>query len=235
MTTNLTLSHAPDSPMGVVSPAKNHLEWDTKNRFTNKKAAATIAISVKADPTLDSVREPTGIDKNEWIACYTEHFYKAAELIFARISIICTDESCPVMKAGPNYSYKFLGNSYKKPTLLPANKYISELFIWINSQLSDSTLFPTEEGASYPQNFLPVVHDIFKRLFRVYAHIYWSHLDAIKAQGGEELLNQLFTHMTLFILEFNLVSMSEMKPLEIRVQTIAKSQMKTTGKPSTEE
>jgi len=66
-------------------------------------------------------------------------------------------------------------------------------------------------------------------------HIYWSHLDAIKAQGGEELLNQLFTHMTLFILEFNLVSMSEMKPLEIRVQTIAKSQMKTTGKPSTEE
>lgn len=53
-------------------------------------------------------------------------------------------------------------------------------------------------GASFPPNFPDVVKTIFKRLFRVYAHIYHSHFQKIVNLKEEAHLNTCFKHFVLF-------------------------------------
>jgi MOB kinase activator 1 len=54
---------------------------------------------------------------------------------------------------------------------------------------------------------------IFKRLFRVYAHIYYSHFDKIMSLSAEAHLNTCFKHFSVFIKEFDLVDPAELRPL----------------------
>jgi len=59
------------------------------------------------------------------------------------------------------------------------------------------------------------VQNIFKRLFRVYAHIYYCHFERISALGAEPHLNTCFKHFMHFVYEFNLVpNKSELAPLQ---------------------
>lgn len=56
----------------------------------------------------------------------------------------------------------------------------------------------TNAGAPFPFNFQEVVKTIFKRLFRVYAHIYHSHFQKIINLKEEPHLNTCFKHFVLF-------------------------------------
>ena len=53
-------------------------------------------------------------------------------------------------------------------------------------------------GSPFPPNFKDVVKTIFKRLFRVYAHIYHSHFQKIVSLKEEAHLNTCFKHFILF-------------------------------------
>lgn len=53
-------------------------------------------------------------------------------------------------------------------------------------------------GAPFPKDFREVVKTIFKRLFRVYAHIYHSHFQKIVSLKEEAHLNTCFKHFILF-------------------------------------
>jgi MOB kinase activator 1 len=63
-------------------------------------------------------------------------------------------------------------------------------------------MLPT--GTPFPPNFRDVVKTIFKRLFRVYAHIYHSHFQVIVRLKEEAHLNTCFKHFTLFTLVFSI-------------------------------
>jgi len=60
-------------------------------------------------------------------------------------------------------------------------------------------------GVSFPKNFVNIVKNIFKRLFRVYAHIYHSHFPKIVSLGEEAHLNTSFKHFIYFVQEFELI------------------------------
>jgi hypothetical protein len=60
---------------------------------------------------------------------------------------------------------------YPKPTDVSAPKYVELLFGWVQDQLDDEAIFPTEPGVPFPKDFKAVVGNIFRRVFRVYAHI----------------------------------------------------------------
>merc|ERR1712032_864779 len=60
--------------------------------------------------------------------------------------------------------------------------YVDRLFTWIEDQLNDERIFPTTLEAHFPANFKQRVSRIFRRLFRVYAHIYYSHFEYIIQQ-----------------------------------------------------
>jgi len=59
---------------------------------------------------------------------------------------------------------------------------------------------------------------IFKRLFRVYAHMYHSHFSHILNLGLEYHLNTCFKHFTYFVDEFKLVEDKELAPLAELIQ-----------------
>ncbi len=157
---------------------------------------------------------------------------------------------------------------YKSPAKLPAPEYIDMLMSWVEEQLNDPSMFPTQEcmspcmyyamscaswpsssfficiindnkinsinfcdriftdddhdalGTSYPRGFLSNVKNIFRRLFRVYAHVYYSHFDKIVCLGAEAHLNSCFKHFILFVTEFDLVEAREQEPLKDLIQNL---------------
>lgn len=98
----------------------------------------------------------------------------------------------------------------------------------------------------FPRQFQTVVKNIFKRLFRVYAHIYYNHFQKIVSLGEEAHLNTCFKRtfpssvvsrlrqsrqrmdradalpdFYLFINEFNLVDKRETAPLQELIDNLA--------------
>ncbi len=64
--------------------------------------------------------------------------------------------------------------------------------------MDDSRIFPQQYGIPFPPNFMDVVRTMFKRLFRVYAHIYHTHFRSICSLGEEAHLNTCFKHFMYF-------------------------------------
>jgi len=161
-----------------------------------------------------AVKLPAGEDVNEWIAVNTVHFYNAANMIYGTCSEFCTDKECPAMSAGKN-EYLWKDNvNYKKPTRVTAPTYIDLLLNWVSDQISDPALFPIDEDAKFPRNFMVQVKQIYKRVFRLYAHIYWQHFQKMKAIGATAHLNTCFKHFIYFVLEFDLIRKQDLAPME---------------------
>lgn len=96
-------------------------------------------------------------------------------------------------------------------------------------------LSPHQEGIPFPKTFVSVtLRNIFKRLFRVYAHMYYSHFETFVSYGAEAHLNTTFKHLYYFITEFDLVDSNELAPLQdlIDKMTSKKKRSSTSSKKS---
>ncbi|XP_076361619.1 MOB kinase activator-like 1 isoform X3 [Tachypleus tridentatus] len=88
---------------------------------------------------------PEGEDLNEWVAVNTVDFFNQINMLYGTITEFCTEESCPVMSAGPKYEYHWAdGQTVKKPIKCSAPKYIDYLLTWVQDQLDDEALFPSK-------------------------------------------------------------------------------------------
>lgn len=105
------------------------------------------------------------------------------------------------------------GEEVKKPIKCSAPEYVEYLMTWVQSKLDNEDIFPSHTDVPFPKTFQTVIKTIFKRLFRIYAHIYYSHFHSIISLGEEAHLNTCFKHFYYFITEFNLVDKAEMEPL----------------------
>ena len=74
-------------------------------------------------------------------------------------------------------------------------------------------IFPQRPDQPFPHSFLETVRTIFKRLFRVYAHMYHSHWDVMVTLGAEAHLNTCFKHFMYFTHAFALIDAKELAPL----------------------
>jgi len=180
----------------------------------HKTIKATMRATLGGGDLRKTVQLPEGEDLNEWIAVNTVHFYNAANMIYGTCAEFCTEQTCKTMSAGRNeYLWKD-GVNYKKPTRVSAPVYIDLLLNWVNDQISNPELFPVDENAKFPRNFTSRVKDIYKRLFRLYAHLYYSHFEKISSIGAKAHLNTCFKHFVFFILEFKLVDEKGLAPLK---------------------
>ena len=112
------------------------------------------------------------------------------------------------------------GNKVKKPIKVSAPKYVDLLMTWIQEQIDNEEIFPSSVDIPFPKNFRDTISNIFRRLFRVYAHIYYSHFHKIVSLGEEAHLNTCFKHFYLFIKEFNLVKKDELEPLKELIESL---------------
>merc|ERR1711941_101081 len=95
-----------------------------------------------------------------------------------------------------------------------ATGYVDKLIEWIWLQIDDESLFPLNPANKYPPDFMEKLSDIFRRLFRVYAHLYTAHSSDIKEKNVEAHVNTFFKHFYFFIVKFDLVPAKELLPLE---------------------
>ena len=191
-------------------PKRNH-RVGTKRYELHKFAQATLGTG----NLHEAVMLPEGEDVNEWLAVNTVDFFNEINLLYGVIAEFCTEQACPVMCAGPKYEYMWAdGMTVKKPIAVSAPKYVDFLMAWVQNQLDDEKLFPTQLGVPFPADFEERVRNIFRRLFRVYAHIYYCHFERMAALGAEPHLNTCFKHYMYFVYEFNLIpNKDELAPL----------------------
>lgn len=200
----------------TFKPQKNISEG-TKQYQLKKYAEATLG----SGNLRDAVLLPEGEDLNEWLAVNTVDFFNQINMLYGTITEFCTPTECKIMSAGPKYEYQWQdGNQYKKPTRVSAPEYVDFLMTWIQSQLDDETIFPSKIGVPFPKTFLQIVKNIFKRLFRVYAHIYHSHFPKIVSLGEEAHLNTSFKHFIFFVQEFKLIDPKELAPLQELIDSL---------------
>lgn len=164
---------------------------------------------------MEAVKLPPGEDLHEWVAVNTVDFYNAISVLYATLEEFCTERTCEVMSAGTKYEYLWAdGVKVKKPVRLSAPEYINKLFDWIEEQIDDDKIFPQQFGSPFPPNFMDVTKTIFKRLFRVYAHMYHSHFKQVCGLGAEAHLKTCFKHFIFFTTHYRLVDDKELAPLQ---------------------
>ncbi|KAG2540139.1 hypothetical protein PVAP13_9NG534500 [Panicum virgatum] len=191
---------APQSSPGGSEEKMSFFARGSRNQrtFRPKKSAPSgnkgMQLKRHIDATLGSgnlreaVRLPIGEDLNEWLAVNTVDFFNQVNILYGTLMEFCTPATCPTMSAGPKYEYRWAdGVKIKRPIEVSAPKYVEYLMDWIEAQLDDENIFPQKLGAPFPSNFRDVVKTIFKRLFRVYAHIYHSHFQEFRLIDRAEL------------------------------------------------
>jgi len=71
---------------------------------------------------------------------------------------------------------------------------------------------------------MSIIKTIFKRIFRIYAHIYHSHYSKVVALGYKEHYFTSLKHFIYFVQEFKLIAPAELAPLEDLVKTFDEEQ-----------
>lgn len=106
---------------------------------------------------------------------------------------------------------------------MPAPQYVERLYVWIEAQLQDERIFPTKPDDPFPSDFKKRVERIFRRLFRVYAHIYHAHFDLIVEQKAQAHLNSCFKHFIYFVKEFGLIQDRDLAPMADYIDEMLKT------------
>ncbi|NWQ69021.1 MOB3A kinase, partial [Neopipo cinnamomea] len=191
---------------------KRKFEPGTQRFELHKKAQASLNAGLDLKV---AVQLPPGEEQNDWVAVHVVDFFNRINLIYGTISDYCTEQSCPVMSGGPKYEYRWQDeHKYRKPTALSAPQYMNLLMDWIEVQINNEDIFPTNVGTPFPGGVLPVVKKILSRLFRVFVHVYIHHFDRITQMGSEAHVNTCYKHFYYFVKEFNLIDTKELEPLK---------------------
>jgi len=161
----------------------------------------------------EAVKLPEGEDINEWYAVNIVDFYNQIMMLYSTISDFCTVETCPIMQAGPAFKYLWADKKTSKATEYPAPTYIGLLFDWILSQIDDESIFPSMIGDPFPKNFEAIIKEMMRRMFRIYAHCYYHHLEHFTDLGELLHLNTSFKHFYFFAREFNLIPNDQLEPM----------------------
>ncbi|OWF46758.1 MOB kinase activator 3B-like [Mizuhopecten yessoensis] len=199
------------SKQKTFRPRKRGIFEGTIKFKLHKQANASLNSGIDLQ---EVVKLPHGEDRNDWIAVHVVDFFNRINMLYGTLCEYCTEQTCPTMSGGPKYDYYWCdGINYKKPTALPAPKYISNLMEWVEEQINDENIFPVKVGVPFPKNFTPTVKKILTRLFRVFVHVYIHHFDKLLALEAEAHVNTCFKHFYYFIKEFELVEKKELEPL----------------------
>ncbi|KAJ5780153.1 hypothetical protein N7457_005313 [Penicillium paradoxum] len=218
--------------LGLTPPSNARTRAPFKPRSA-AKGTSSYQLRQFAEATLGSgslrkaVRLPEGEDLNEWLAVNIVDFYNQINLLYGSITEFCSPQTCPEMKATDEFEYLWQDSeNYKRPTKMSAPEYIEHLMSWVQGNVDNEQMFPSRigmipspshglvplltylfvKGVPFPKTFPSLLRQIFKRLYRVYAHIYCHHYPVVVHLGLEPHLNTSFKHYVLFIDEHKLAS-----------------------------
>lgn len=125
----------------------------------------------------------------------------------------------------------------RNPINLPAPTYVKHIQTWVGGKVFDENLFPTNtfqtpptlpnpqnvsndanhwlgKTSGFPQRYESEIKNMYKQMFRCYAHLYWSHwLDFWNLSAYREL-NTCFVHFVNVGRIFGLLSDKDTEPMQ---------------------
>lgn len=164
---------------------------------------------------------PQNVDNNEWLATHTISFFNHVNLMYGVISEFCSSETCATMTGPGNVQYCWSEDKGKKMKE-SAPQYIDYVTTYIQSVVSDESVFPTKFGQPFPSSFEATVKKIHKYLFHIMAHIYHVHYKELVMLNINGHMNSLFTHFMVFNLKFNLLEEKEYEVLNELLRVLIK-------------
>ena len=125
----------------------------------------------------------------------------------------------------------------RKPMPLPAPTYIKHIQTWVGGKVLDPSLFPMDPFTSapsipsaaqaasdpnywlgkpsgFPQRFESEIKNMYKQMFRCYAHLYWQHWLAFWDLNCYRELNTCFVHFINVARLYNLLGEKDMEPMQ---------------------
>ncbi|KAJ1670601.1 Maintenance of ploidy protein mob2 [Coemansia sp. RSA 1836] len=158
------------------------------------------------------VQQPKYADLNEWLSINTVEFFNLVNMFYGVVTDFCTINECPTMSAGPGTEYTWT-DTQRKTIKLAAPQYIDYVLSQIQTTLDDEHMFPTKAGSDFPKDIRATLCVIYRHLFRVLAHIYWSHYVELLNLKIEGHVNSVFAHFISFAKEFDLLDRKDMAPM----------------------
>mmetsp|Transcript_761 Transcript_761/g.1321 ORF Transcript_761/g.1321 Transcript_761/m.1321 type:complete len:205 (-) Transcript_761:306-920(-) len=142
-------------------------------------------------------------------------FYNELSLIWG----IIVDIGIAPMAAGqgfpPGFEYRWSGgNSNRTATPCCGAQYVEHVMHWVDTEINNTSLFPTSAAAAFPKTFINSIKVIYTRLFRIFAIIYCHHFLQLEELGAVSHLNTSFKHFLFFCWEFDLVTPMEQEALQ---------------------
>jgi MOB kinase activator 1 len=181
-------------------------------------------VPMYVDPPNSLTWSPDGVNQNDWIAVKRMSAYRFICMIyyivvdlFSELSVLCnavsefcTEEECPLMKAGKHHEYAWADPSspeYSSPVLVSAPKYMELLMTWVEKHITSVDASNTNAGSFSINNRI-----FSRRLFRVYAHIFSEHSENVLPI--QHHLHFSLMHFLVFINEFDMmVNEAEIEPI----------------------
>jgi len=129
----------------------------------------------------------------EWLAANVVDFFNEISLLYG----LCAEDAQQYNKPGdgfpPGFEYRWAdGVKITKPMRCSSPEYVDYVMTWVEDQINNEEIFPVQESAPFPSDFVEYVKNIFKRLFRVFAIIYHVHFPAIEKVDAAGHLNTVF-------------------------------------------
>ena len=129
-------------------------------------------------------------------------FFNQVNMLYSTVTDFCSLTVCPTCLQAHAMNTSGQTNPSKTVNQFVCRSWICRYTSYIQSRIDDEATFPSKIGAPFPKNFGGTVKTIWRRLFRVYAHVYCEHFSVIVGLGLESHLNTSFKHFVLFAKQF---------------------------------
>jgi MOB kinase activator 1 len=177
-----------------------------------------------------SIQLPMFTSQDDWVALKLFDVLNEVHVLCLSCQEFCTEATCPRMRAGSCSDYNWITDEgYAEQVSAPV--YMHKLCNWAHELINNRHVFPISPIGEYPDDFMLEVKLIFKRIFRVYAHIYLEHFNEFTSYdipmrpanthfNASMALNTSFLHMYLLGKEFDLLSDQESGPMMMIVTAL---------------
>lgn len=170
---------------------------------------------------IDLCKCPEDEEYNDFLASHVVDFYNRAKLVYLTVldtdpdslTRTCNESNCPTMSGGSQYEFLWKEGS-AKPASVSAPQYMENLLDYIDGIITDEAVFPTDDSVPFPKNFKEICSKIFRRLYRLFIHVYIEHFERMVETGAEEHTNIFYRHFYFFMQEHKLMQEQDFAPLD---------------------
>ncbi|GFF40904.1 MOB-like protein phocein [Aspergillus udagawae] len=162
------------------------------NHFTRPEGSETV-VPINRDVAIQLAEPPEGVDRSLWL-------YELCRFLTMKVNNLivaffaedppCSAQTCPEMRAS---EWQYLCAVHDPPKPCCAIDYCCHTLDWATNILTSPKHFPSRltlgsEAGGGPQASLRYLTNIFRRLYRIFAHAWFQHRDVFwQVEGNDGL------------------------------------------------